>query len=125
MRCSGSSLCRWSSSLMACLLLVLFPTLSPAVEVRNSSFREARGTTLSAEEVAAMRKRGWKCPDAKDWPHSWGGQGSKVTVEFPLTGGRGNDAFCRLSATNSGYVNGYWGKVFKPSQILTLSLIHI
>ena len=119
MRCSGSSLCRWSSSLMACLLLALFPTLLPAVEVRNSSFREARGTTLSAEEVAAMRKSGWKCPDAKDWPHSWGGQGSKVTVEFPLTGGRGNDAFCRLSATNSGYVNGYWGKIFKPSQILT------
>ncbi|GIT29328.1 MAG: hypothetical protein Ct9H300mP1_13740 [Planctomycetaceae bacterium] len=87
MRCSGSSLCRWSSSLMACLLPALFPTLLPAVEVRNSSFREARGTTLSAEEVAAMRKRGWKCPDAKDWPHSWGGQGSKVTLEFPLTRG--------------------------------------
>ena len=116
---SESSLRRWSFAVIACLHLALFSTSSPGVEVRNSSFQEARGATLTAKMVAEMRKRGWKCPAAKDWPHSWGGQGSRVTVEFPRTGGRGNDAFCRLSASNSGYVNGYWGKPFKPSQVLT------
>ncbi|MBB76878.1 MAG: hypothetical protein CMJ75_20425 [Planctomycetaceae bacterium] len=119
MICSQSTLSRWPHLVIVCLHLALSTASLPGVEVRNSSFQEARGTTLSAEEVAAMRQRGWKCPDAKDWPHSWGGQGSQVTVEFPRMGGRRNDAFCRLSASNSGYVNGYWGKPFKPSQILT------
>jgi hypothetical protein len=119
MRRCQSSLRRWSLVVKACLLLVLFTSSSPGVGVRNKSFREARGETVTAKMVAEMRKRGWKCPDAKDWPHSWGGQGARVTVEFPSTGGRGNDAFCRLSASNSGYVNGYWGGRFKPSQVLT------
>ena len=113
---------RWgrrSVAVMVCVLPILSTTNASGVEVRNSSFQEARGTTLTANMVAEMRKRGWKCPDAKDWPHSWGGQGARVTVEFPRTGGRRNDGFCRLSASNSGYVNGYWGKHFKPSQVLT------
>ena len=118
MMCLQTSLRRWPLAVLVCLHLALSTTSLPGVEVRNSSFQEARGTTLTAKMVAEMRKQGWKCPDAKDWPHSWGGQGSRVTVEFPRMGGRRNDAFCRLSASNSGYVNGYWGKPFKPSQIL-------
>jgi len=53
--------------------------------------------------IAKLRKNEWQCPDAKDWPHSCGGQGADMTVEFPATGGRGNDGFCRLT----GGVNGY------------------
>ena len=119
MMCFLASLRHWPVAVLGCFHLALSTTTLPGVEVRNSSFQEARGTTLTAKMVAEMRKQGWKCPDAKDWPHSWGGQGSRVTVEFPRMGGRRNDGFCRLSASNSGYVNGYWGKPFKPSQILT------
>jgi hypothetical protein len=89
-----------------------------AAEVRNSSFQEARGGTNTPEMIAKLRKNGWKCPDAKDWPHSWGGQGADMTVEFPKTGGRGNDSFCRLTGGVNGYVNGYWGGHFKKTQVL-------
>ena len=110
--------CRWSLGVAFCLSLSWAAGSASTAEVRNSSFQQRQGTTLSAETVAAMRKRGWQCPDAKDWPTSWGGQGDRVTVEFPRTGGRRNDSFCRLSASRHGYVNGYWGKPFKPSQVL-------
>ena len=102
MMCFQSSLRRWPLAVIVCLHLALSTTSSFGVEVRNSSFQEARGTTVTPKMVAEMRRQGWKCPAAKDWPHSWSGQGSRVTVEFPRMGGRGNDAFCRLSASNSG-----------------------
>ena len=108
----------WIRALVLLFLASFVITSTPAVEVRNSSFREARGGTNTPEAIAKLRKNGWKCPDAKDWPHSWGGQGAGMTVEFPKTGGRGNDSFCRLTGGVNGYVNGYWGKPFKKSQVL-------
>ena len=105
--------------LIALIGAVMFTNFAQAVQVRNSSFSEARGTTIDAKYVAKLRAKGWKCPDAKDWPHSWSGHGAKVIVQFPLTGGRKNDAFCRISGGTHGYVAGYWGFHFKSSQVLT------
>jgi len=100
------------------LLAGLALTEAAAGQVRNGSFREARGA-MKPERVANLRRDGWTCPDAGLWPHSWGGQGAAVTVEWPATGGRDNDGFCRLSGGTNGYVNGYWGQVFKSTQVLT------
>ncbi len=109
---------RPSSTVLLLFLTGIELASAHAAEVRNSSFREARGTTNTPDVIAKLRKNGWKCPDAKDWPHSWGGQGADMTVEFPKTGGRGNDAFCRLTGGVNGYVNGYWGGRFRKSQVL-------
>ena len=108
----------WTRALVLLVLTGLAITSTRAAEVRNSSFREARGATNTPEVIAKLRQNGWKCPDAKQWPHSWGGQGASMTVEFPMTGGRGNDSYCRLTGGVNGYVNGYWGKHFKESQVL-------
>ena len=75
MMCFPASLRHWPVAVLGCFHLALSTTTLPGVEVRNSSFQEARGTTLTPKMVAEMRKQGGKCPDAKDWPHSWGGQG--------------------------------------------------
>ena len=107
-----------SISHVLCIVVLAIAALSHAVEVRNSSFQEARGTTNTPEVIANLRQNGWKCPDAKDWPHSWGGQGAGMIVEFPKTGGRSNDRFCRLTGGINGYVTGYWSKPFKKSQVL-------
>ena len=100
------------------LLLVLSCAIGHARDVRNRRFRESRGETMTPESVAALREKGWTCPAAKNWPHSWGGQGADVTVEFPTSGGLGNDSFCRLSGGINGYINGYWGFPFEKSQVL-------
>lgn len=93
-------------------------TEAEADPVRNGSFREARGV-MKSEKVADLRRDGWTCPDASLWPHSWDGQGAGMTVQWPTAGGRDNDGFCRLSGGTNGYVNGYWGHVFKSTQVLT------
>ena len=101
------------------LLLALAESLV-AGAVRNGSLREAWGGTMTPDRVAQLRKDGWTCPDAKDWPHSWGGQGAGMTIEWPATGGRDNDGFGRLSGGVDGYVNGYWACFFKNTQILSV-----
>lgn len=91
--------------------------------VRNGNFSgliTAPGDIAKFEErVQELRRRGWTCPDAREWPGSWGGEGNGVIIEWPATGGVNNDRHCRISGGINGYVNGYWGEFFKASQILT------
>jgi len=88
-----------------------------AGSVPNGSLNQGRGA-MKPERVAMLRQNGWQCPDAKDWPDWWNGQGAKMKIEWPRTGGRNNDGYGRISGGVSGYVNGYWGKFFKGNEIL-------
>ena len=102
------------------LLWILFVALPVQAErdVRNSQFGGGAGVKPTDEQIATLREAGWTCPDAKQWPNAWGGQGADVEVSFPQTGGHGVGPFCRLSGGNNGYLNGYWGFPFEDTQIL-------
>lgn len=72
-------------------LLLIFPVLGRGEVVRksnlvrNGSFNE-RGA-MPQKNVDELRKDGWKCPDAAEWPKWWGVCGKAGTVEFPRTNG--------------------------------------
>ncbi len=106
--------------LLVLLMLVMslsFSTGLSAGNVPNGSLN-ARGG-MSEEKIAQLRENGWICPDAKHWPSRWDGQGDKMKIEWFRTGGKTGDGYGRISGGKTGYVNGYWGKFFKASQILT------
>ncbi len=92
-------------------------------QVRNGKFSGLHATPAEIakfdEHVQGLRNRGWTCPEAKEWPWGWGGQGDGVTIAWPATGGVDNDRHGRISGGINGYVNGYWGQPFSGNQILT------
>ena len=112
-----------NKKLLFFLILILLFTCSGFSQVRNGKFSGliTAPADLSAkqERVEQLRKQGWTCPDAREWPWGWDGQGDGVTIEWPSTGGVSNDRYGRISGGINGYVNGYWGNIFKSSQILT------
>jgi len=108
---------------MAGLLVAIAIPLVAHAQVWNGKFsgRITAPTDLSAKQarIEQLRRQGWTCPDAKDWPWGWDGQGDRVTIEWPAAGGVDNDRHGRISGGINGYVNGYWGQFFKGHHILT------
>jgi len=108
---------------IAGLLVAISIPLVAHAQVWNGKFSGliTAPTDLSAKQarIEQLRRQGWTCPDAKDWPWGWDGQGHRVTIEWPAAGGVDNDRHGRISGGINGYVNGYWGQFFKGNHILT------
>ena len=99
---------RWSWPLtVLALLLTAAPLRAQTGLVRNGEFG-GRGGTLKPEDVARFRSQGLVCPEAAEWPTSWGYYGGAGTFQFPLEGGVKADAFARITGKEA-WLTGYHG----------------
>ena len=103
---------------VASLILLSFPVLcrgegknNPVIHVRNGSFGERGANPVTGEVVDNYRRDGWQCPDAGKWPLWWSVQSKNGTVEFPASGGVGNDSYAQIASGKAGevYLCGYHG----------------
>jgi len=84
--------------------------------VRNGDFGGRGGGPVKPETVAQFRKQGLTCPDAKDWPTSWGYLGAGGTFEFPATGGVNADSFARINGKDA-WLTGYHALPWEGNQV--------
>jgi hypothetical protein len=93
------------------LVLSMALPATAVAQVRNSGFG-SRGPVppyFTQANVENLRKSGWRCPDAAQWPQWWWGlYGNAGTVEFPGTGGVQADGYAKLAGTGA-YLAGYHG----------------